>query len=48
MIGKQEKIPQLNIFDTPLKRFINLDHKLCILSKNIDWDSIEDDLLNFC
>ena len=47
MIGKQEKIPQLNIFDTPLKRFINLEHELCILSKNIDWDSIEDDLSDY-
>ena len=43
MIGKQDKTPQLSIFDTPLKRFINLDHELCILSKRIDWDSIEKD-----
>lgn len=43
MVGKQDKTPQLSIFDTPLERFINLDHELCILSKKIDWDSIEDD-----
>ncbi len=41
MVGKQDKTPQLNIFDTPLKRFINLEHELCILSKRIDWDLIE-------
>ena len=41
MVKKQDKTPQLNIFDTPLERFINLDHELCILSKQIDWDSIE-------
>jgi len=41
MVGKQDKTPQLNIFDTPLERFINLEHELCILSKQIDWDTIE-------
>lgn len=43
MIGKQDKTPQLSIFDTPLERFINLDHELCVLSKRINWDSIEKD-----
>ena len=41
MVGKQNKTPQLSIFDTPLKSFINLEHELCILSGRIDWDSIE-------
>lgn len=41
MVGKQDKAPQLSIFDTPLERFINLEHELCILSGQIDWDSIE-------
>ena len=41
MVGKQDKTPQLSIFDTPLERFINLKHELCILSSRIDWDSIE-------
>ena len=41
MVGKQDKTPQLNIFDTPIKRFINLEHELCILSGQIDWDTIE-------
>ena len=41
MVGKQDKTPQLSIFDIPLERFINLKHELCILSGQIDWDSIE-------
>jgi len=41
MVGKQDKAPQLSIFDTPLERFINLEHELCILSGQIDWDLIE-------
>ncbi len=43
MVGKQDKTPLLSIFDTPLKRFINLNHEPCILSQKIDWDSIEED-----
>ena len=39
MVGKQDKTPQLNIFDTPLKNFINLEHELCELSRRIDWES---------
>lgn len=41
MVGKQDKTPQLSIFDTPLERFINLEHELCILSRRIDWESVE-------
>lgn len=43
MVGKQEQTPQLSIFDTPLERFIDLGHELCILSKRIDWDSVEEE-----
>ena len=39
MVGKQDKAPQLSIFDTPLERFINLKHELCVLSEQIDWDT---------
>lgn len=41
MVGKIDKNPQLNIFEIPLKSFINLNHELCILASEIDWDSIE-------
>lgn len=41
MVGKQDNTPQLSIFDTPLERFINLEHELCVLSKQIDWGKVE-------
>lgn len=41
MVGKINKTPQLNIFEIPLKNFINLKHELCILASEIDWDLIE-------
>jgi transposase, IS5 family len=41
MIGKTEKIPQLNLFEVPLTNFINIQHELVILSKKIDWDEVE-------
>ena len=47
MVGKQDKTPQINFFDTPLKRFINLEHELCILSGQIDWGSIEKELSGY-
>ncbi len=31
MVGKQDKTPQLSIFDTPLESFINLNNEACIL-----------------
>jgi len=39
MVGKSEKTPQLDIFKTPLKQFINLKHELCILADKINWES---------
>ena len=47
MIGKQDKTPQLNIFDTPIKNFINLNHELCELSHRLDWESIEKDFAEY-
>ena len=44
MIGKIEKTPQLEIFKIPLVRFIQENHELCLLSKKVDWDSLEEDL----
>ncbi|MCW3808123.1 IS5 family transposase [Plebeiibacterium marinum] len=43
MVGKQDNTPQLSIFDTPLEKFINLEHELCVLSRQIDWDKVEAD-----
>ena len=44
MVEKLVKTLQINFLDTPLKRFIDLGHELCILSGQIDWDSIEKEL----
>jgi hypothetical protein len=41
MVGKQDSTPQISIFDTPLERFINLEHELCVLSQQIDWEELE-------
>jgi IS5 family transposase len=41
MLGKIDKNPQLNIFQTPLEKMINLKHELCLLAEKIDWDNIE-------
>jgi IS5 family transposase len=40
MVGKTEKTPQLDIFRTPLKQFINHNHELFILSNKIDWEGL--------
>jgi IS5 family transposase len=47
MVGKQDRAPQLSIFDTPIERFINMNHELCVLAKKIDWESIEADFAEY-
>lgn len=44
MIGKIDKTPQLDMFKTPLKHFIKDSHELILLSKNINWESLEESL----
>jgi len=41
MVGKIDKTPQLSIFEVPLVHFINMEHELIILSKQIGWNDIE-------
>jgi IS5 family transposase len=47
MIGKTDKKPQLNIFKIPLNQYIDLNHELCLLSKKIDWDKVEEDFSEY-
>ncbi len=47
MVGKTPKHPQLNMFQTPLKTFIDMQHELCILANEIDWESVENDLKKY-
>ena len=44
MVGKIDKTPQLNMFQTPLKQFIKDKHELVLLSQKIDWDKLEQEL----
>lgn len=41
MLKKLPKQPQIQMFQTVLTTFINLDHELCLLAKKIDWDYLE-------
>lgn len=41
MLGKFDKNPKLNMFQTTLEKMINLKHELCLLAEKIDWDNIE-------
>jgi IS5 family transposase len=41
MLKKLTENPQLVMFKTVLTSFIHPDHKLCLLAKEIDWDSLE-------
>lgn len=43
MIGKIEKSPQMDMFQTPLIHFINKQHELYQLSTQIIWDEVESD-----
>jgi len=43
MVGKLEKNPQLDIFNTPLVQFIDLNRPICILARKIDWEEVERD-----
>ena len=44
MLKKTNKNPQLNVFQTPLKSFIDLSHEIVLLSNQVDWDQLEEDL----
>lgn len=47
MVGKIDKEPQLNIFKVPLVSFIREDHELCLLARKIDWESVENDFVEY-
>jgi transposase, IS5 family len=41
MLKKSTKEPQLEMFKTVLETLVNPSHELCLLGKQIDWDSME-------
>lgn len=47
MVAKTEKHPQLNMFKTPVKQFINLEHEICVLADKINWESATDDFKGY-
>jgi len=47
MINKIPKQPQLEMYQTVLVNFINLNHELCQLANKIDWDGLEADLASY-
>jgi len=40
MIGKKPAEHQMSIFDVALERFIDMNHELVLLSKQIDWEEV--------
>ena len=47
MVQKIDKNPQLDMFRTPIKHFIQESHKLVKLTRQIDWDRLENELSEF-
>jgi len=47
MLGKTPKYHQANVFQTPLKNFINMEHELVQLAEAIDWDSVENEFKGY-
>jgi len=47
MLGKTPKYHQVNLFQTPLKTFINMEHELIQLADAIDWDAVEVEFMGY-
>lgn len=47
MLSKFPSNPQLNIFETALSSFINLDHELCQLAGKINWERFDKEFDSF-
>ncbi len=47
MLGRTRNKRQLEIFEVPIARFINLKHELVIGADQIDWESLEDSFKDF-
>ena len=48
MIGKTSKEHQMSISDVALESFIDMNHELVLLSKQIDWDAVESEFAEYC
>lgn len=47
MLGKEKPNQSLNIFETPIVNFINMDHPVILLSREINWKGMEDELESY-
>lgn len=47
MVAKTDKHPQLSLYSTPLKQFINLEHEICVLADRIDWELVTVDFKGY-
>lgn len=47
MIGKTPKEHQMSIFEVALESFIDMNHELVLLSRQIDWESVESEFAEY-
>ena len=47
MIGKIPKEHQMSIFEVTLESFIDMNHELVLLSKQIDWEAVESEFAEY-
>ena len=47
MIGKTPKEHQMSIFEVALESFIDMNHELVLLSKQIDWEAVESEFAEY-
>ena len=47
MIGKKPAEPQMSIFEVALESFIDMNHELVLLSKQIDWGEVESEFAEY-
>ena len=47
MIGKTPTEHQMSIFDVALESFIDMNHELVLLSKQIDWEEVESEFSEY-
>lgn len=47
MIGKKPAEHQMSILDVALESFIDMNHELVLLSKQIDWEEVESEFAEY-
>ena len=47
MIGKTSREHQMTIFEVALESFIDMNHELVLLSKQIDWVAVESEFAGY-